>query len=55
MIACNESKHEYIKNKAYEKVNQMFDEIENDKEIKQELFEKIEEDIKVRRKNYGKY
>lgn len=55
MIACNESKHEYIRNKAFEKVNEMFDVVEQDEELREELYEKIEEDIKVRRKSYGKY
>ena len=55
MIACNESNHEYIRNKAFEKVCKMFDEIEQDKEIREELMEKINNDRKVRRKNYGKY
>lgn len=55
MIACNESKHEYIRNKAFEKVNEMFEVVEQDEELREELYEKIEEDIKVRRKSYGKY
>ena len=55
MLACHESKHEYIRNKAFEKVNEMFDELEKDEKIKEELIEKINNDVKVRRKNYVKY
>lgn len=55
MLACNKSNHEYIRIKAFEKVNEMFEEIEQDKEIREELINKINNDNKIRRKSYGKY
>ena len=55
MLACNESKHEYIRKMAFLKVSEMFEEIESDKELREELMNKIKDDKKVRRKSYGKY
>lgn len=61
MIAYNQSKNQNIKNRAFVKINEMLDEIEKDNLLRQELYEKINDDInyknneKVRRKRYGKY